>query len=162
LTNFEGVRHGARMDAFVLAIQQLYPRIYHACHVDHRPGRRSPWRLAEHEAALLAHLDKAHGVTARDLGRHLQKGAPALSATIARLERLGLVQRAQRRGRSPSRGITLTADGIAAVQASSVLDAERLRGLLGRLSASQRQKVVVGLRLLAEAATQPEKQENDS
>jgi len=63
---------------------------------------------------------------------------------------------------SGPRGITLTPDGTAAVQAASVLDAERLRGLLVRLSASQRQKVVAGLRLLAEAATQPEKQENDS
>ena len=94
------------MDAIVLAIQQLYPRIYHACHVGHRPGKRSPWRLAEHEAALLAHLDPVHGVTARELGAHLHKGAPALSATIARLEGLGLVQRALRRGRSPARGIT--------------------------------------------------------
>jgi len=141
------------MEAFVLAIQQLYPRIYHACHVGHRPGKCSPWRLAEHEAALLAHLDPVHGVTARELGAHLHKGAPALSATIARLEGLGLVQRAVRRGRSPARGITLTADGVAAVQSASVLDADRLRELVARLSPRQQHDAVRGLRLLADAAT---------
>lgn len=141
------------MDTIVLAIQQLYPRIYHACHVGHRPGKRSPWRLAEHEAALLAHLDPVHGVTARELGAHLHKGAPALSATIARLEGLGLVQRELRRGRSPARGITLTAAGVAAVQSASVLDADRLRSLVARLSPRQQLDAVRGLRLLAEAAT---------
>ena len=43
-----------------------------------------------------------------------------------------------------------------------MLDAARLGALLGRLSASQRQKVVAGLRLLAEAVVQPEEKENDS
>lgn len=141
------------MDAIVLAIQQLYPRIYHACHVGHRPGKRSPWRLAEHEAALLAHLDPVHGVTARELGAHLHKGAPALSATIARLEGLGLVQRALRRGRSPARGITLTSHGVSAVQSASVLDADRLRALVARLSPRQQRDAARGLQLLADAAT---------
>ena len=139
------------MEATVLAIQQLYPRIYHACHVTHRRRGRATG-LAEHEAALLAHLDSAHGVTARELGKHLGKGAPTLSATIARLERLGLLQRAPRRGRSPARGITLTGAGIASVQSSSVLDTARLTDLVARLSRRQRATVVAGLRLLAEAA----------
>jgi DNA-binding MarR family transcriptional regulator len=140
------------MDAIVLAIQQLYPRIYHACHVAHRRTHCRGRGLAEHEAALLAHLDSTHGVTARELGKHLGKGAPALSATIARLEGLGLVQRTPRRGRSPARGITLTPNGTAAVQASSVLDTIQLTALVARLSPRQRTAAVAGLRLLADAA----------
>ncbi len=148
------------MDAIVLAIQQLFPRIYHACHVEHRRGRSTPWRLSDHHAAILAHLDAAHGTTARELCRHLRTGAPAMSASIAQLEEKGLVHRAPRRGRSPARGITLTDAGRAAVDGSSVLDSARLRTLLGRLSPRQRTVVVAGMRLLAEAALSPSKQES--
>ncbi len=147
------------MDAIVLAIQQLFPRIYHACHVEHRRGRSTPWRLSEHHAAILAHLDAEHGTTARELCRHLRVGAPAMSASIAQLEERGLVQRAARRGRSPARGITLSDAGRAAVNASSVLDDARLRTLLGRLSPPQRTTVVAGMRLLADAAHSPTKKE---
>jgi len=150
------------MDATVLAIQQLYPRIYHACHVEHRRGRRTPWRLADHHAAILAHLDAARGTTAAELCRHLRVGAPAMSASIAQLERRGLVQRTPRRGRSPSRGITLTDAGRDAVGASSVLDGERLRALVARLQPRQRRTVVDGLRLLADAAFAPARPEVQS
>lgn len=141
------------MQAIVLAIQQLYPRIYHACHREHRRGRRAQQRLSEHHAAILAHLDAEHGVTAAELRRHLGVGAPAMSSSIAQLERLELVQRAPRRGASPARGITLTPRGVEAVGATSVLDGDLLHELVARLSPRQRTTVVTGLRLLAEAAT---------
>ncbi len=143
------------MDPIVLAIQQAFPRIYHACHVEHRRGKSSPWRLGDHHAAILAHLDPTRGTTARELCRHLRVGAPAMSASIFHLERSGLVQRSARRGRSAARGITLTAEGCRAVGAASVLDGDRLTTLVARLTPRQRLAAVAGLRLLADAALRP-------
>lgn len=142
------------MEATVLAIQQLYPQVFHACHVRHTRARSNAFRLNERDSAILAHLDPQHAVTARDLSRHLGIGAPTLSAAIQRLERLGYLARAPRTRRSPARPLQLTGLGQRALQAGSVLDTARLRRLLARLSATEREQVVTGLRLLVRGAHQ--------
>ena len=144
------------MEAIVLAIQQLYPRIYHACHARHVRARSTPFRLSARDGAILAHVDAAGGTTARELAAHLGIGAPAMSAALAHLERLGYVQRAARSGRSPRRPLALTAAGTRALQATSVLDTMRLTRLVARLTARERQRAVDGLRLLADAARRAE------
>jgi DNA-binding MarR family transcriptional regulator len=140
------------MHPTVLAIQQLYPRIYHACHAHHVRARSTPFRVSAQDGAILAHVDAANGTTARELAAHLGVGAPAMSAAIARLERLGYVRRAARAGRSPRRPLALTELGTRALQATSVLDTARLTALVARLSARDRARAVAGLRLLADAA----------
>ncbi len=142
------------MEATVLAIQQLYPRIYHACHAQHVRARTTPFRLSARDGAILAHVDAGGGTTARELAAHLGVGAPAMSAALAALERLGYVRRAPRAGRSPRRPLALTELGARALQATSVLDTERLRRLVGRLSPRERARAVAGLRLLADAAAE--------
>jgi DNA-binding MarR family transcriptional regulator len=140
----------------VLAIQRLYPRIYHSCHVGHVRRRSTPFRLSPRDSAILAHLGPGGPVTARELGAHLGIGAPTMSAAITQLERLGYVRRAARAPRSPSRPIVLTALGKDAMQGTSVLDTGRLSALVRRLSPRERRRVVDGLALLAGAALRPE------
>lgn len=140
------------MDSDVLAIQQLYPRIYHACHRGHGRARTGTHRLSERDSAILAHLGQDGATTARELGRHLGIGAPTLSQALTHLERNGYVARAPRRGRSPARALSLTELGVQALAATSVLDAEALAAVLEELTPAQRRAAVRGLRLLADAA----------
>lgn len=137
------------MDAEVLAVQQLFPVVFHACHVHHTRARSTPLRLSERDSSVLAHIGSGFAPAARDLARHLGIGAPAMSATLQRLERLGYLERgAQSRGR-PLRSLQLTELGRAAMQATSVLDTGRLTTLLEGLRPRDRRRVVQGLQLLA-------------
>jgi DNA-binding MarR family transcriptional regulator len=140
------------MDDDVLAIQQLYPQVFHACHVAHTRARTNAFRVSERDASILAHLGPDHPATARDLARHLGIGAPTLSAALQRLERSGYVARGPRTRRSPAKPLHLTELGARALQATSVLDSDRLRALLARLSTRERTTAVAGLRALARGA----------
>ena len=140
------------MEAEVLAVQQYYPQVFHACHVHHTRARSNPHRLSDRDSSVLAHIGAGFSRSARDLARHLGIGAPAMSATLKRLESLGYVERQARSPRQPTRVLGLSAKGRAAMQATSVLDTDRLTSLLGELTARQRQRAVEGLSLLAQAA----------
>ena len=140
------------MDSDVLAIQQLYPRLYHACHRGHGRARSTAHRLSERDSAILAHVGADGATTARDLGGQLGIGAPTLSAALTHLERQGYLARAPRIGRSPARALSLTERGVQALQATSVLDADSLAAVLAVLRPAQRRAAVRGLRLLADAA----------
>ena len=140
------------MDAAVLAIQQCYPQVFHACHVAHRRARSDRQRLSEGDGAVLAHIGAGTSPAARDLARHLGVGAPAMSATLQRLERLGYVTRQPRTKQRPTRTLALTDAGREAMQATSVLDRERLELLLAELTPRERSRAVAGLQLLARAA----------
>lgn len=137
------------MQAAVRAIQQLYPQVYHACHVAHGRRRSNPYRLSERDGALLAHVGPGFAETARDLARHLGVGASTLSASIARLERLGYLARAARTTRGGTKRLQLTELGQAALAATSVLDGDRLAAALATLTTAERRAAVRGLDLLA-------------
>lgn len=141
-----------RMEADVLAIQQYYPQVFHACHVHHPRARSNAHRLSDRDSSVLAHIGSGYSRAARDLARHLGIGAPAMSATLQRLERLGYVDRQPRSRRQPTRVLTLSERGRTAMQATSVLDTERLGLLLRELSPRERARAVAGLALLARAA----------
>lgn len=143
----------------VQAIQQLFPQVYHACHVQHTRRRSNAFRLSERDGAILAHIGPGYLETARDLTRHLGIGAPTLSAALARLERLGLVERERRERAGGTRRLRLSARGQEAVQATSVLDAERLGAALAGLTATQLAAAVRGLALLARACRQGARRE---
>ncbi|MGE3175197.1 MAG: MarR family winged helix-turn-helix transcriptional regulator [Planctomycetota bacterium] len=136
----------------VTAIQQLYPQIYHACHRAHTRRRSNAFAVSETDSAILAHIGPGYATTARDLARHLGVGAPTMSAALQRLERLGYVARAAASARQRTRPLSLTERGRLALQAGSVLDADRLRALLGALSPRERTRAVQGLALLARGA----------
>lgn len=136
----------------VYSVQRDYPQIYLACHVDHVRARSSEHGISARDASLLAHLDSAEAQTAGALAAHLGVAASTLSATLMRLESLGLVART--RGGADRRFVApkLTAKGRAAIASTSVLDAKRVASLLDGLSAPDRRRAAEGLRLLASAA----------
>lgn len=136
----------------VVAIQQLYPQIFHACHVEHTRARTNAERLSQRDSAILAHVEPGSPSNARDLARHMGIGAPTMSAALARLERAGYLERAPRDRDRRVRELRLTDRGQRAMSATSVLDAGRVAALLERLTAGERKRAVEGLRLLAQAA----------
>jgi DNA-binding MarR family transcriptional regulator len=132
----------------VRRIQRAYPQLYLACHVQHTTRRRSHG-LSDRDASVLAHLDELSPVTAGRLAAHLGVGPSTVTEAIDRLERKELVVRT-RRGRTVQ--LRITKEGIALMQASSVLDAVRVAAMLAAVPARQRAAAVRGLELLAEAA----------
>jgi DNA-binding MarR family transcriptional regulator len=143
----------------VAAIQRYFPQIYLACHTRHRRRRSHPEQLTAHDSSLLAHLSEDRPLRASTLARHLGVGASTLSASLKRLASLGYVVReADARDKRAAR-LRLSAQGASAIQASSVLDSERLAALLARLTSTERTRAVEGLRLLAEAALSLRKKE---
>ena len=132
----------------VRRIQRAYPQLYLACHVDHTTRRRGHG-LSDRDTQVLAHLDELSPVSAGSLAKHLGVGPPSMTAAIDHLESLGLVER-RRVGRTVE--LRITKAGIEQMQATSVLDAERVDALLARVPAAKRAAAVRGIELLAEAA----------
>ena len=132
----------------VRRIQRAYPQLYLACHVDHTTRRREHG-LSDRDASVLAHLDELAPVTAGALAKHLGVGPSTVTEAIDRLEAKGLVERA-RKGRTVQ--LRITASGIAYMQASSVLDTQKVAALVAAIPARDREAAVRGLDLLAAAA----------
>ena len=135
----------------VLAVQRLYPQVFLACHARHVRRRSTPFGLTEQESSVLAHLDARFGMRPRDLAAHLGVAPSTLSATLARLARLGCVARSRGALDGRAAELRLTPRGVEAMQSTSVLDRTRLADALGRLSARERAQAVAGLALLARA-----------
>ncbi len=132
---------------WVRRIQRAYPQLYLACHVEHTTRRRAHG-LSDRDASVLAHLDELSPVGVGTLARHLGVGAPTVSEAIDRLVELALVDR-RRIGRRVE--LRITPEGVAHMQAGSVLDAERLDALLAAIPEREREAAVRGIERLAVA-----------
>jgi DNA-binding MarR family transcriptional regulator len=141
-------------DQDVYRVQQLYPQIYLACHVDHVRAVSTEFRISSQDGSILVHLDQEVGLSPRTLAKHLGVVPSTLSAAIARLEKLGYLTSTAAADDKRKRELRLTLKGAAAVSAASVLDASRVRALLQHLSASERKTALEGLSLLGRAARQ--------
>jgi DNA-binding MarR family transcriptional regulator len=139
-------------DPDVLDVLRAYPRIYLACHVEHRTRASSPTGLTARDGSLLAHVADPEGSSPARLARHLGIAASTLSAALARLESAGMLRTDPDPGDARRRLVRLTAAGREAVASDSVLDADRVAALLARLSRAERRRAVDGLKLLGEAA----------
>lgn len=139
------------MDEDLLAIQRLYPQVYHACHARHSRSRSNEQRLSERDHSVLAHLSFGTGRKLGDLARHVGIGLPTLSEAVRRLERLGYVARDRASTDKRALAVSLTERGAHALQDTSVLDTARLRRVLARLSDRERRSVVRGLEILGRA-----------
>ena len=139
-------------EADVRIVQVLYPQIYMACHTRHTRARSTAHRLSSYDSSVLAHLDVRTATRPAQLAKHLGIGAPTLSAALARLEALGYVARRPSDADGRHVELRLTAQGAAAMRATSVLDASRVRALIAALSRDERTRALNGLRLLARAA----------
>lgn len=141
-----------KRDEEVFEVQRLYPQIYVACHRDHVRALSTVWRISSQDASILVHLDRNRGYSPRSLARHLGVKPSTLSAAIARLAKLGYLSSKPVADDKRKRELRLTDRGAQAIAAASVLDAERVRQLLTKLSGSQRKEALRGLELLARAA----------
>ena len=136
----------------VYEVQRLYPQIFIACHKNHVRSVSTRWEVSSHDAAILAHLDRETGLSPAALAKHLGVAPSTLSASIKRLANLGYLTCEASANDKRRREIRLTDRGAQAVAATSVLDRERVRGLLQKLSTRDRKAAVSGLALLARAA----------
>ena len=143
-----------RLDAAVRSIQTWYPQIYLACHHRHKRATNTPSGISPRESTILAHLDERTPVTSTALAGHLGVGAPALSASIKRLVRLGYVAQQPDQRDARRRLLRLTGTGARAMADSSVLESARVRALLRCLEGAERTRALEGLALLARAARQ--------
>jgi len=142
----------------ILDVLRCYPQIYLACHVEHRTRGSSESGLTSREASFLTHVS-AGGTSPAALARHLGIARSTLSAALARLEGLGLIETQADAGDARRKRILLTAEGRRAIAESSVLDAQRVAALLGAMPEEERRRGVEGLRLLADAARRMREEE---
>jgi MarR family transcriptional regulator, organic hydroperoxide resistance regulator len=131
---------------------EFYPRIYFACHMRHIRDPKTRRMLSAHQASILDHLDEREPVTLLDLARHMGVTASTMSLHVERLVRRGYVLR-ERDSRDARRlRLRISASGARIREANSVLDPERVRAMLSRLSAAERSAGLRGLEILAKAA----------
>lgn len=136
----------------VYEVQRLYPQIFIACHQNHVRSASTRWKVSSHDAAILSHLNRSTGVSPRSLARHLGVASSTLSASIKKLANLGYLTCDAPAHDKRRREILLTDRGAEAMSATSVLDRERVSGMLRHLKPGDRKVALNGLALLARAA----------
>jgi len=134
-------------------VQQSYPKLWHACHVEHRTrGQPHASGLTDRESGILAHIGH-QGADAGPLAEHLGIAKSTLSAHITRLESLGLLTSEPDPADQRRRRLRLTEHGRATLRTDAVLDTDRVVALLEELAPEERERAVHGLATLAAAAT---------
>lgn len=133
-------------------LMEFYPRIYFACHARHRRDPQSRRLISAHQGSILDHLDPVEPTSLTGLARHMGVTLSTMSLSVDRLERLGYVRRARDAGDGRRVHLRLTAAGVRVKEAQSVLEPDRVRGMLAKLSAEERVTGIRGLELLARAA----------
>jgi len=136
----------------VRLVQVAYPQIYFACHTRHIRRASTATRLSAADSTLLAHLDEDRATRPTELAKHLGLAASTLSAAINRLAKLGYVTTGKALSDGRAVDLRLNAKGVAAMQASSVLDAALVARMLTHLSSSERTRALEGIGLLAKGA----------
>lgn len=141
-----------QVEETILRVQAAYPRIYLACHSQHQNGRTIVSGISQRDATLLAHLSEQTPAAQSDLARHLGVAKSTLSEALTYLEERGFVTREASREDARTIVIRRTTAGTQAMSSGSVLESDRLRAALERLSPAERDSVVQGLETLAHAA----------
>ena len=138
----------------VIQIQAHYPKIYLACHSEHSKSRSSASSLSNRDMIILAHLYDGQLTTNKALAGHLKLAPSTLSEALNNLVALQMLIVSVDAEDERKSHYQLSVQGEKALQDSSVLDTQKLQQLLNKLSATQQQQVVEGLRLLADASKQ--------
>lgn len=139
------------LDDQVREVQRHYPRIYVACHANHRARRGRGAGVSARDQTILAHVPPA-GIRSQDLAAHLAIARSTMSEALKGLATMRLVDMAPLAGDARARLVRLTDAGRASLSRTSVLEFERVKAALGRLSPTSRRRVVSALAELADAA----------
>src|SRR5438034_532651 len=115
-------------------LMELYPRIYFACHARHVRDPRTRRLLSAHQASILDHLDEREPLTLVDLARHMGVTPSTMSLHVERLVRRGYVSRLRANEDGRRLRLLLTPAGVRVREAKSVLDPDRVRALVARLT----------------------------
>jgi len=129
-----------------------YPKIFFACHERHRRDPRTRRLVSAHQAAILDHLDELEPTNLQNLARHMGVTPSTMSLAIERLVRRGYVRRVRDARDRRRLRLRLSPAGVRVKEAGRVLEPARVRGMLARLSPTEREAALRGLALLARAA----------
>jgi DNA-binding MarR family transcriptional regulator len=138
-------------DALV-RVMDLYPRIFFAVHTRHVRDQATRRILSSHQVSILGHLAIDEPTRLSALAAHMGVSISTMSLGVERLVRRGFVRRDRDPGDRRALRLRLSAAGERIKDAQSVLDPERLRRVITRLSAEDRAHTVRGLEILARAA----------
>ncbi|MGQ0701689.1 MAG: MarR family winged helix-turn-helix transcriptional regulator [Gemmatimonadales bacterium] len=141
-----------RLAAATQAVLAAYPAVLAGCRRREIPEPVSGVPLSPHLASLLEHLDPRTPLAVGELARRLRVTPATISLQLTRLVGLGLIARSRDRSDGRRVLLRLTEAGVALRQNRSLLDPNRVRAALARLSARERSQSVAGLRVLARAA----------
>lgn len=140
------------IDDAVAILLDYYPKIYFACHTKHVRDAAKNVTLTSHQASILDHLTEDEPIGLYDLATHMGVTPSTMSLLINRLVNLGYVRREKDRLDSRKLNLTLTPAGAKIKRTNSVLDSQRVKAMLQRLSAAEVDAALKGLRLLGYAA----------
>ena len=143
-----------KLAAAVREVQELYPRIFFACHTRHVRDPRRGRLLSAHQASILDHLDAVEPLSLMELAAHMGVTPATMSLAMDRLARRGYVVRARDPRDARRLRLRLTEAGLRVREAKSVLDPRRLRAALVLLTPQEREEAVRGLAALGKAAQQ--------
>lgn len=135
------------LDQAIHIVQASFPQVYLACHTRHQRKRSTEHRLSQRDASILAHLDLEQPIPQAKLATHLGIARSTLSEALKRLIALGYVTNPTTSRRTGQ--VLLTAKGTRAIQDTSVLETNRLRDAMKRLSKRDLMLVVGGMDKLA-------------
>jgi DNA-binding MarR family transcriptional regulator len=133
-------------------LEQFYPKIFLACHTRHVNDTEREVRLTANQASILDHLDEEEPVTLQELSLHMGVTPSTMSITVNRLVTLGYVSRDKDKGDSRRVGLRLSREGSKIKKSKSVLDSDRVRSMLQRLTEEELKTALKGLGLLSYAA----------
>jgi DNA-binding MarR family transcriptional regulator len=127
-----------------------YPVIHQALRPRLRPGVDG--KLSDHQATVLAQLDRSEPRTLTELAGLMRVALPTMSLVVERLVSAGLVRRDRDPGDRRRVLLRLSALGERSLSAKALIDPNRVRALLNVLSPVERSESAEGLATLARAA----------
>jgi len=136
------------------AVLRDYPRIFFACHRRHTRDPLTGDLVSEKQSQILDHLDEVQSVSLGTLAEHMGVTAGTMSIGIDRLVKRGYVTRTPDIADRRRVHLRLTAAGARVCEAHSVLDPELVDAMIAALPASDRDRALEGLALLARAASE--------
>lgn len=149
------------LDDAVHAVLTAYPAIHAACRRRHPLAIRGR-RLSNHLATVLEQLDPIEPLAVGELAARMRVTPGTISLQLDRLARLRLVARARDVRDARRVELRLTEAGARLREQRSLLDPLRVRAALARLPEPERDAVVAGVRLLARAVQELERESPDS